>query len=401
MGLPRVNIDFINGALGSVVPNADGVCGLLTTATAVSGDDKLKLNKAYVIRKLSDLVLLGVTDSADDANKLLYRHVAEFYSEAGDGAELWLMGFASTSTPVAMLNREASNGVSSLIQTSGRRIRTLGVLYGGSNGEAASGMGAYFASAITKAQELAEWSTEALYAPLVVLLEANGFTGPATAVPDLSEMGYNRTGVLVGDTDPASTGSAIGVLMGRVARIAVQRHVGRVADGALKPISFYIKNQAAETYDVETLFAKGYITVRTFTGKAGYFFSDDSLATAPEDDYRSLARRRVIDKAYRIAYVTLLQFVNDEIPVTDEGKIPASTCKSWQNEVERAIETQMTAEGNLGADPSNANDTGVQCWIDADQNVVATGIVEVNLRVKPYGYAKYINVKLGFSTVNG
>ncbi|GAB1403045.1 hypothetical protein MASR1M74_02230 [Lentimicrobium sp.] len=60
----------------------------------------------------------------------------------------------------------------------------------------------------------------------------------------------------------------------------------------------------------------------------------------------------------------------------------------------------MTANGELGNDPSNQNDTGVECLIDTTQNIVATGFLKVGLRVKPYGYARYINVELGFKTIS-
>ena len=59
---------------------------------------------------------------------------------------------------------------------------------------------------------------------------------------------------------------------------------------------------------------------------------------------------------------------------------------------------QMTAQGNLGNDPSDSSDTGVECKIDYDQNILATSQVKIGLRVKPNGYAKYIDVELGFKT---
>jgi hypothetical protein len=45
-------------------------------------------------------------------------------------------------------------------------------------------------------------------------------------------------------------------------------------------------------------------------------------------------------------------------------------------------------------------DTGVKCYIDYAQNVVSTGKMEIVLRVKPYVYAKYIDVKLGFMVID-
>lgn len=98
------------------------------------------------------------------------------------------------------------------------------------------------------------------------------------------------------------------------------------------------------------------ITFRCFTGKSGYFFSDDCLACGNSDDYRSIARRRTIDKAYRIAYITMLENVNDEIPITNDGCLVPSIVKSWEAEMVAAIVNQMTAQGELSADPDSLTD---------------------------------------------
>jgi hypothetical protein len=400
--LPSVKIYFENGALGSVSPSADCVAGLITTAVTVAGDSGLKLATPYVLRKLEDLLALGVTSGASDPNAFLYRQVKEFYTESGDGAELWLMGFANTVLPPDLVDKEGATA-RQLIQASGGRIRALGVAFNpgsGYNPTTTNGVESHLPATMLNAQLLAEWATESLYAPLFVVLEARGFTGDATALADLSTYSYNRVGVLLGDTQANSIGAAIGLLLGRIARIPVQRHIGRVRDLALKTATAFIKDKAVEKADVETINDKGYITFRTFTGKAGYFFASDNLATAVSDDYRGIARRRTIDKAYRIAYATLLEFLNDEIPVTDAGELVPAMAKSWESEVEAALITQMTGEGNLGVDPTDSKDTGVKCYIDYAQPVVSTGKIEIILRIRPYGYAHYIEVKLGFITIN-
>jgi hypothetical protein len=207
-------------------------------------------------------------------------------------------------------------------------------------------------------------------------------------------------GILIGDTAPDSNGATLGTLAGTLASIPVQRSIARVRSGALPVSKFYIQDKEAKDADVEVIHDKGFITFRTFVGKAGYYFSDDKLATKVSDDYALIPRRRVIDKAYRIGYITLLEELNDELPVDDEGRIPAPVAKSIQNSVERAIVNNMTAYRNLGNDPSNPNDTGVECYIDPNQNVVALSKLDARLRVKPYGYPKYIDCYLGFKVAS-
>ena len=187
-------------------------------------------------------------------------------------------------------------------------------------------------------------------------------------------------------------------MAGRIAIAPVQRKISRVKDGALTPLVIYAGDQPAELADVETINDKGYITFRTFVGRTGYFIADDNLATSVGDDYRSLTNRRVIDKAYRIAYNQLLDALNDEVPISTDGNLAPAWCAAVSGGVEQAIVTNMTDNGNLGNDPGDPNDTGVECDIPYEQNILATSSIAVGLRVKPNGYAKYIDVELGFKT---
>ncbi len=392
--LPRVKIDFANGALGSVSPSADCVVGLVCAAQAVSG--KLVLQKPYILYRPDGLAELGVTEAVNDPNALLYKTVSEFYDQAGDGAELWIYAVEKSTTQAKAV--EASK---EFIKKANGRLRCVAIAVAATVGTTAKGLDSGVMTAVAAAQTMAEWATDSLFAPLFYVLEAKGYTNDKiTELADLTECKYNRVGLLIGDTTEASTGAAIGVLAGRIAACSVQRHIGRVKDGALNILNAYIGDKDAAVADAETINNKGYITLRTFTGKSGYFFSDDNLATAVSDDYRSIARRRTIDKAFRIVYATMLEHVNDEIPVTDSGELVPAMCRNWESEVIAAIANQMTAEGELGTDPSDDTDRGVKCYIDYAQNVLATSKIAMTVQVKPYGYSKYIDVQLGFITTN-
>lgn len=397
--LPRVRINYANGTLGQVAAMADGCLGMMALgAKEVTGDDKFKLGKAYTLRKLADLEALGVTS---ENNPNLYRNVKEFYAEAGDGTELWLTGYAESETFANAFDKDNAAGAVALLKASNGKIR--GLVAFKTPAEAyelttTEGLDADVFAALPKAQQLGDWATDTLRAPIFSLVEGYGYAGDPAALKDLTETEYNRAGVVLGDTAASSKNAAMGVVAGRIAASAVQRKISRVRDGALRPLTFYVGAEPAELADLETINDKGYITFRTFVGKAGYFITDDNLATTPEDDYRALTNRRVIDKAYRIAYAQLVEWLNDEVPVSKSGTLVPAWCSTVEADVEQAIETQMTAQGNLGNDPSDSSDTGVECKIDYDQNILATSQVKIGLRVKPNGYAKYIDVELGFKT---
>lgn len=398
--LPRVKIYYENGAIGATTPIDDGTCGLIASGVAIGGI--FNLNQPYLITRLADLQTLGITSEPEDDNANIYKTVKEFYAEAPEGTKLWLMGVEKTVTYDVIFDKDQDYAKKLILAANGaiNFLFTSKVFPDGYTPTIVNGLDSTITSAMLNAQQLGDWAADTLYAPLFCILEGLNYSGNASDLADLSTYEYNRVAVLIGDTIEGSTGACAGLLAGRVAAIPVQRSIMRVKSGAIKAQKLYIGSDPAELGNPDIINDAGYICPRTFVGKAGYYWNNDHLATKDTDDYKLIQRRRVIDKAYRIAYKTLVDELGDEIPVTNEGYIPAPIIKSIQNRVETAIENNMTAYGNLGADPSDPKDTGVQCYIDYRQNVVATSTLKIQLRVKPYGYPKYIDVYLGFKTVN-
>ena len=308
------------------------------------------------------------------------------------------MGVAA-STTIANLTDKANNIISPLLMAARGSINILMLKVASAAEPTMSGSidGAVL-TAVTNLQALAEDWAENYYAPFVSLVEALSYNGVAASLPDLTARSDNRVGVVLGDSVTGSAGAAVGLVAGRLAAEPVQRSLARVRSGAIKAETMYIGTNQAELGDPDVANDLGYIVPRTFVGKSGYYWSDDHLATGASDDYCAIPRRRVIDKAYRIAYKTLVDEIAENVPVNTEGKLAAFHCKGVETSVESAIVNSMTSEGNLGNDPDNASDLGVQCYIDPDQNILATSRLEINLKVKPHGYSKYIDVKLGFKT---
>ncbi|MCO5258914.1 MAG: DUF2586 family protein [Crocinitomicaceae bacterium] len=408
--LPGINIEFQNGALGQVVPLPDGCFGVVTMADEVS--TTFVHETPYIVKSMKDVADLGITDTV--GNHILYKFLEEFFTEGGTGQELWIMAFPKldVSTPVKMSDLFTSVSgevpVAKLMNAANGKLRGLFALW---NPDATytpvitDGMDADVALTKTKAQAFLEDYTNTKKAPAFCVLEAYAFTGIKTALADLTYETNNRVAVLIGDTETrtgvtASKGTALGVLAGRLAKNSVQTNIGRVADGPVKQLSMYILDDKVEDYDVESLHDKGYITFRTHVGKSGYFFTDDPLATEVADDYHYLTMRRVIDKAFRIAYNTLLNFLLDDVQLTNQGTVSPIYAKTIEGQVINAIYSQMTANGELSADLTDTNDKAVVCVVDLTNNVAATSKLNVTVQVRPKGYARYIDVPLGFVPVN-
>lgn len=401
MSLPQVTINFANGAIGGNAAMDDGCTGLVANAAAVTGG--FQLDTCYLITSLAELVALGITSSSTGANANVYKCVKEFYDEAPKGTKLYVLGAAvGSTTTVESLVDKTKSYAQKLIEYASGSIRTLMVKVTDAQGYTPTtthGIDVKVETAITNAQTLAEAAADELMSPLIVLLEGRHYTGVPGNLVNLTQMTNNRVAVVIGDTVSGSTGAAVGLVAGRIAAIPVQRSIARVKDGAIPATTMYIDDDVAEAGSPALIDEKGFICPRTFVGKGGYYWSDDKLATGATDDYGLIPRRRVIDKAYRIAYLTMLEQVQDEIAVTSEGKIASAVAKNLETMLESAIINQMTSNGNLGNDPEDPNDTGVIAYVNPEQNIVSTSTLRASLRVRPYGYSKYIEVELGFQTL--
>lgn len=401
--LPGINIEFDNGNIGTVVSTADGIFGLLASAVAVA--EKFELNKPYSVRGMADVANLGILPDVD--NGVLYRKLKEFYAEAGEGTKLWLMGFEKTTTPSewftpdvgsgvapAKLLLDASNGEISLLMTSfdpdGTYVLTL-----------ETGLDADVWLAKDAAQSFSEDYTNNQYSPIIVILEGYAFNGETIDLPSLLEGTDNRVGVFIGDSQ-MRTGTVVNnntanhILGARLSKIAVHENAGKVKLGELATTTAFIVDDVVEAVDVESIHDKGYITLRTHVRRAGYYVSDDPLATGLDDDYHYITRRRTIDKAYRIAHNVASREILNDFDVTNTGTISPIYARSVEAALEQEIYNQMTQQGELSADATNKDDLGVKAKFNTDLNVAQTNRLELSLKVRPKGYARFIEILLGY-----
>lgn len=391
-GLPKVTIDYGNGALGQTISSADGLlCLVVCGAVAVS--ESFTLAKHYSIRKLSDIDTLGITA---ENNPLLYQTVKDFYTEAQEGTQVYIIGYPNTLKMSDVLNKE-NPYLRSVIEATNGELRGF-VVTSVSTGTptVTNALDSDIPAALLNAQNLGEWSRTTRYAPVFFILDGLNFNGNASDLKDLKTHSYYRAAVVIGSITSGAANQAVGLVAGRIAQASVDRNIGRVADGALNVLTMFAGNTSIELADTETIYNLSYITFRTFTGISGYFISDDLMATKETDDYNHLTAVRTIDKAARIAYAVLVQQLLDKVQVKSDGTMLQPVIVSWQQIIENAIATNMTANDELSDD---GGDNGVQVYIDPTQDVLATSTINVEIRVRPFGYARYINVLLGF-TVN-
>lgn len=384
MALPNVSILLLNGQLGGLIQFSEGVVGLIGTGVAVSG--KIGLSDPRQVFNLDEAKALGIT-LAD--NPKAYRQVKEFYDEAGDGAELYIMLVPDTVNQTTMLDVTELNYAVKLLNYAQGRIRLLFSFFAPPVGYTlvtTAGLDADVFTAITKAHALrAAYLTN--HTPVAVVVEGRSYTGTAASLTDLNTLTKPGVGVLVGSTLNDKSAS-VGLLAGRLAKIPVQRKPSRVKDGSLNITEAYVGTATVESHTgLDTMHDKGYIVMRTFAGKAGYFFSGDATAAPATDDYRLLSRCRVMDKASTLAYLTYLDELDDEVIVNTDGTLEIGRVKYLEQKITDQINGTMTALGEISS---------VKCTINPAQNILSTNKLVVVLKLTPVGYTSEIEVQLGF-----
>ena len=157
-----------------------------------------------------------------------------------------------------------------------------------------------------------------------------------------------------------------------------------MATGSLPGVaSLYRDEQATPGLD-----AQRFTTLRTIIGLQGFYVTNGKTMASTISDYQLLQFKRVMNRACKVARTGMLRFLNDSVRVDPAtGRI---------NELDaRAIESYVG--GQLKAalvSPRHASDASIA--VKRDQNIISTSQLPVRIRVTPLGYAKDIEIDIGF-----
>lgn len=385
MALPNVIINLRNGGLGRVAQSDDGVAGLILTGTAVSG--KLELDTVYPFSSLRDLTKYGITA---ENNPLAYKELTAFYTEAGDGAELYLLLVSAASTLTQMCGSEADSPLTKLITYGRGRIRVVGVNrllpteY--EPDTSATGIDADAVAAAAAAHAAGE-SFAAKVMPFRCLLPAAAWDGKTDKLFKPREAGYNRVGFVMASDDRIHHSAAVGQVLGRAAKNPVNYSLARVKSGAIAVNGWLTDGKTPEQDDalLDALDEAGYIFYRTYPKKAGYYLNGDAMAAPLSDDYSNLNYGRIADKAMVIIYTTYIDQIGDDLEVDEEGGIPAPMCSYYEGLIDNAVAVAM--EGEISAFSS---------FVDPAQNILSSSRMTVGCKITPRGILREIIVNLGF-----
>ena len=391
-----VNITIANGNLASASNTADGVEGLVMTGISESGG--YTAGSPILVTSMIDVAAAGITVAN---NPFAIRHLQEFYDMAPAGSQLYVMLVANTMTVASMALSSNANGVKKLLDYAAGAIKVVGLISddvaivgGGGSITVTTGLNADVYTAAANLKTTIN-TYVAAQQPLRGIIGGTSYSGvPANLVNETSGTSNNRVAILIGDTisyDATYSSAAIGLLLGTIAGIPVQRKISRVKTGALSNITAFLKTTALTltSGDPATIAGKGFITFKMYAQKAGFFWSSDPMCTVTTDDFAMLAHGRIVDKAHRLIYAFLVDEVDNEVPSLPDGTIDPGYAKDLEAKISGktgVITVNMTDLGNC---------SGSSSFVDPAQNIVSTSTLNVNVTVDALGYSTTINVNLG------
>lgn len=403
---PNVTTNQVNGNLGRRPASQDGVAGIMVSGVAVAG--KFALNDVLgPFNSLADAESMGITSAYDQANSCMaWQHIKNFYDETIKGRALYVMVVANTVTMAQMCDlTNLTTGCMKMLLAQEGKIKLLGITRAPAAGYTPTYVEQFdddLWAAVTASKAIYS-SERAAGRPVDFFFEGRDFQGSAATAKDLRDsagLNANRATIVIGqDLDVATAYAfapkyaAVGLALGRAARIPVHRNIGRVKDGAVGTVlrggfSNNTAYGAMSTTNVDLLNDKGYVYLRAHNGKAGYYFNDDHNAAPVNDDFSQKSRSRVMDKADRITRSVYVEEILNDLDIdATTGKLAASTCKHYQGIVNQAIASEMAGEIS-----------GNSSFCDSDQNVLSTDTIEIEINILPKGMARQIIANLAYTT---
>jgi hypothetical protein len=411
-----VTITRTKGKLGRRKASEDNYAGLLMSGVAATG---IVLSTVYELNKLADAENLGIDAAYDFDNTMLaHYHISEFFRMCPEG-KLFIMLVDQNVSMTQMADKALAYAAKLLRDPLCQgKIRTLGIgrnpatgytptIAGGLDNDVALDTAGVYTGAVVKAQALAT-EEESLHRPVLILLEGRSFNGTSAAAIDLTLADAPQVAVVIAadldinNLDALYYGSAaVGTGLGIIAHRKVNENIGWVSDGNIQDqgeSAFLTPGLSSKlvlnTYtdgangDLKVLHDKGFLVLKTYIGADGVYFYGDRTCVDASDDYATLSNNRVVQKAMRKAYARLLPHVNSSVQVESAtGTLKPSVCNYFEQEVISELKSMVT-DGEI---------SGVNAFVDPDQNIIQAQDLKVDIEIIPTGTAESIKVSLGFN----
>lgn len=212
--------------------------------------------------------------------------------------------------------------------------------------------------------------------------------GTATAP---SAKAFQGRGTRVSSTAlEASVQAGIQLISTDLARVANGQLGGAIAP--VTAISF-----DADT-DGDTLDTAKFTTTRTWKGRANQFFFNNVRFKSPAgSDFLFWQHGRILDDASEVVQVAQQNFIGRGLRTVDSptGAIDPRDAEGLQTEVNTPLAVVLTSPANVEGFQGHVQ--GFLYLVDRTNDVLATQTILSELRVKPFGYIKFITTTIGYS----
>jgi len=252
-------------------------------------------------------------------------------------------------------------------------------------------------------------NNDAYHAPLSALY-AGDLTGTVdiTTVPDLSTLSANKATSIIGQDGGAlgaqlygaygKSVTQLGIALGLLSLSAVSEDFGNIIDkfnlsnGTENDVPAFANGQllsALSSNALDAIDAKRHVFGQKYVGSAGTYFNDNHTSISISSDYAYINDNRVIDKACRGIYSTVLPTLKGRLFKNADGTLATSTINYISGLALKPL-YQMQRDGDLSVVSKS------DVYIDPTQNVTMTSKLVINVVLNEDGIARNISIPISF-----
>lgn len=372
MALNDVKFVVKKGGLNRLAPSQDSVSALMFAVAIPAAFGTAKI-KAYTT--LVDLEADGVVET-NVTYAVAWYHCREFWRMA-PGQQLYV-SFTATHDEL----RAFSNGNVRLI---GQTVATTGEVTSVAQAAATAWTAAHAPVQLVVGLEQVSApvmssiaDAAALNAPNVSVVVFGSNTGKAPALATAIAKPYiPATGTVLGLMAAARVNESIMWVEKFNMADGAEFETTRLADGAVPTESL-----------LTALDTKRYLLGRKHVGISGTFMNDSHTATLATDDMANIESNRTLQKARRLVRAALLPKLGAPVYVDGTtGKLEPGV----------VAEFEAIAEAGLQALLQGGEVSALDVYINPNQNILSTGLLQVDVRIVPVGTARNIVVTIGLT----
>lgn len=350
-----------SGSLGARAASTQNIFGIVFGGVLPGAGTYTALNTSVKLIQASDADAMGFTAAYDAANKVLIRyHIDEFFTVNPNGT-LWIQVVAQGTSLASMCTYASANGVTKLVNDSGKTVKTVGVVLNPTNAYVATLSNGYdidVLNAVPLAQILVETLETVNCFIDHIVIEGRQLNGTISTSKDFRTMDSDNVHVCIyQDGDVAALDAlfakhaAVGNLLGNIGIRRIEEDYGtiNVIDNPNKAVDTFplsdgvrwkkvalssgtlVSNLTAA--EVQALQDKGAIFADYYPEFDGAYISSSAACTALSSDFAYGHRMRIWNAGARLVTKKFIPLYNSNFETTDGGQIDPVTIGEWEAKI--------------------------------------------------------------------